>query len=137
MDKYNSIFIDGIDRCGKNTLVKYIQYLSNHRYMVYDRGLLSNVTYARMFNRNSYDLEQYKPFVFVYLTCDKSDWEIRCKLTNEPPIDYDKHKAEFDYTAKQFELNGFKLLRYNTSELTPYSIAKDIISKMEAFEKPD
>lgn len=136
MDKYNSIFVDGIDRCGKNTVVKYIQYLSNHRYMVYDRGILSNITYARMFNRNiQYDLDQYKPFVFVYLVCDEDDWTIRCKLTNEPKIDYRSHIEQFDITSHMLENVGFNIMFFNTSHMTPYDIAKNVLIYVDKLNK--
>lgn len=128
MDKYNSIFVDGLDKSGKNLLVKYIHNLAKHRYMAYDRGILSNVTYARMFNRQvEYNLEQYKSFVFVYLVCDEEDWKIRCKLTNEPAIDYGLHLDEFNKTFHDFENKGFKIMFLNTSHITPYDAVLKIL----------
>jgi len=128
MDKYNSIFVDGIDKSGKNILVKYIHSLANHRYMAYDRGIFSNITYARMFNREvKYDIEQYKQFVFIYLVCDEKDWNIRCKMTHEPTIDYGQHLDEFNKTFHDFENAGFKIMFLNTSHITPYDAALKII----------
>ena len=136
MDKYNSIFVDGIDKSGKNLIVKYIHNLSNHRYMAYDRGLLSNITYARMFKRDTqYDVSQYAPFIFVYLFCDEDDWNIRCKLTNEPAIEYTKHRLEFDKTYDMFTKAGFKTLSANTSHITPYDLAKEIIRQVDELNK--
>lgn len=138
MDKYNSIFVDGIDRSGKNTVVKYIHNLANHRYMAYDRGIFSNITYDRMFNRNvEYDINQYKPFVFVYLYCDKEDWNIRCKLTNEPKIDYADHLNAFDITYDQFKNNGFKIITFNTSYAAPYQIALEVINYVNVLNEQE
>lgn len=132
MAKYHHIFIDAIDKAGKNIVGKYIDQLGKHFYTISDRGIISNVTFSRMFGRGyEYDLEQYRDCVFVYLTVDKPDWLIRCKLTNEPKIDYELNKSEFDKTVAEFKNKGFRVLEFNTSELTPYQVANKVISYME------
>ena len=66
---FTNICIEGIDKSGKGIVAEYIKRLSNHKYTVSDRGIISEITYSNMFNRNyKFDIEPYKKFVFVYLT---------------------------------------------------------------------
>ena len=130
------ISFEGIDKTGKWQVMKYVDILANHKYVLMDRGLMSNITYARIFKRDyQYDVAQFKDWVFVYLFCDEDDWNVRCKLTNEPAIDYTKHKLEFDKTYEMFTKAGFKTLSANTSHITPYNLALEIIRQIEELNK--
>ena len=130
------ISFEGIDKAGKWQVMKYVDILANHKYVLMDRGLMSNITYARIFKRDyQYDIAQFKDWVFVYLFCDEDDWNVRCKLTNEPAIDYTKHKLEFDKTYEMFTKAGFKTLSANTSHMTPYDLATEIIRQIEELNK--
>lgn len=130
-----SLEFEGIDRSGKNIVSKYVNILGKYKYVLMDRGLMSNITYARINNRPyEYDVEQFRNWTIIYLVCDKEDWEVRCKIDNEPKIDYDLHLAEFNKTAKILDDAGVEILVYNTSKYTPYAIAKDIIKYMEQQE---
>lgn len=136
--KTYSISFEGIDKVGKWQVLKYVDLLANHKYVLMDRGLMSNITYARIFKRDyQYDLEQFKDWIFVYLFCDEDDWNIRCKLTNEPAIDYTKHRLEFDKTYDMFTKAGFKTMSANTSHVTPYDLAKEIIRQIEELNKAE
>ena len=96
MTVYN-IVLDGIDKTGKDTIRQYIFYLQNAKYICTTRGYMSMVVYSKIFNRDyEYDIENQKNTLNVLLTADKADWEIRCKITNEPKIDYDLHTKEFN-----------------------------------------
>lgn len=133
---YTNICIEGIDKSGKNIVAEYIKRLSCHKYTVFDRGVMSEVTYSEMFGRNqTFDLEPYKRFIFVSLLVDKEDWEIRCKMTNEPKIDYNENAAAFKKTATWFKNNGYFVLEFNTSKKTPYKIATEVIQFMEELNK--
>lgn len=136
MLKYYCISCEGIDKSGKEIIRKYINILGNYKYVLMDRGLLSNITYSRLNNRNyEYDLNAYTNWIIVYLIVDKEDWKIRCKLTGEKEIDYDLHMKEFSKTAIELDKSGIKILVYNTSQYTPYIIAKDVIHYMENINK--
>ena len=126
--KVYPIEIEGIDKTGKNLLVSYINHLSEYKYVIHDRGILSCMVYAEKYNRNyNYDL-QYKPII-IYLTADKADWQIRCKVTRETESDYDVDKALFNKYKKILEDKGIIIIEYNTSIMTPYQIAKDFIER--------
>lgn len=138
MLKHYCISCEGIDKSGKELIGKYVNILGNYKYVLMDRGLLSNITYARMNNRSyEYDLNSFSNWIIAYLIVDKQDWKIRCKLANEPEIDYDQHIKEFNKTAIELDKAGIPILVYNTSKYTPYSIAVDIIHYMNDCEKKD
>ena len=129
--KYYVIYLEGIDKTGKDTICNYIVKLSNGKYVVNGRGLLTLIAYDKIFNRGfSYDFELQKYVLNVFLNVNKEDWEIRCKMTNEPVINYQEHMNAFEY-AKNLIKPYTNLLEYNTSILTPYSIAKNIVLEMD------
>lgn len=124
------IEIEGIDKSGKDILVSYLCKLTNYKYVAHSRGLLSNMVYSDKYKKSyNYDLI-YKPII-VYLDVDEEDRQVRCKLTNEPPIDANLDRNLFQKHIKILKSKGFTILYYNTSETTPYKIAKDIINKIE------
>lgn len=126
--RYEQLCIDGIDKVGKELIRNYVNILGKYYYVLNDRGLISNIAYAKLYNRNYvYDLANYKDILFVCLTVDKEDWQVRCKLTNEPKIDYEKNVEVYQETINYLRNNGIKIVEYNTSEMTPYCIAKRII----------
>lgn len=128
------IEVEGIDKCGKDLVKTYITQLSNYKYIVQARGILSNMVYAEKYNRNyNYNL-QYKPII-IYLNVEKDDWEIRCNMTNEPKINYDKDKQLFDKYISILGSQGVTILEYNTSKETPIQIAKSILNYLEIIEK--
>ena len=134
--KHYCISFEGIDKTGKELVGKYVDILGKHKYVLMDRGLISNITYARMYGREyEYDVEQFRNWVFVHLVCDEADWKVRCKLTKEPEIDFFKNTNEFAATFKNFRDLGFNVLTFNTSHYTPYDIATMIIQHMEKLNE--
>lgn len=132
MSKIYSISIDGIDKAGKGSVEDYVKILGNYKYVVLDRGLVSNMAYSKKFNRQyDYDIEQFRNWLFVWLVCDEEDWNIRCKLTNEPKISYADDINMFKDEFYTLATKGFHVLQLNTSQLTPYVCAKLIIQKIE------
>lgn len=135
--KYDTINVDGIDKSGKDTLVQYLTLLSDFKYMVHSRGIISQIAYNKLYDRHfTYDSKKQKNVINVYLTVDKDDWNIRCKLTNEPYIDYDKNTEYFN-TTKTLLNDDFIIYEYNTSTMTPYQIALDVLNKVDKLNKLD
>lgn len=128
--KYFKIVIDGIDKTGKDLIKSYIWYVGKKRYLCYARGVLSEVAYAHLYGR---DVEYLIPksseerIVNVLLTADKDDWEIRCKTTNEPLLDYDAQIKAFKYAKEVLSDKLEHLIEINTSNYTPYQTAKIIV----------
>lgn len=128
--KGHLIEIEGIDKTGKNLLQEYIVKLSNYKYIVHPRGILSALVYSNKYQRN-YDYEfNYKPII-VYLDVDEPDRQIRCEINNEPAISALMDRLLFEQSLEQLQQEGYTILKYNTSVMTPYAIAKDVISKIE------
>ncbi len=130
--RYFQIFLDGIDKTGKDLIRSYIFYLGKGRYICVARGIASMRVYAKLYDRPyEYDDTSQTNVVNVLLTVDKEDWEIRCKASNEALTDYDKEKKMFDEAFIDLEDKGYNVLRFNTSKFTPYAIAKMIVKYME------
>lgn len=133
--KYYNIFIDGIDKSGKDLIAYYVIHLSNFKYIVNGRGILSQLAYSKLYNRNdTYDLTQQENIVNVYLEVNKEDWLLRCKKTNEPAIDYEKNVEAFQYAINILN-NASNIICFNTSQETPYTIAKHIVNYVDSLNK--
>lgn len=134
MIKYYQICIDGIDKSGKDTLLSSLDILGEHKYVINSRGLLSNIAYSNIYNRDyKYDLSKYGRVLTIYLTVEHNDWVARCKATKEKDMtenDYYLHTKAFDDAVKLMRENGLEVMEYNTSYTTPYEIAIDILNYM-------
>ena len=134
MIKYR-ISIDGVDKTGKDLLLQYVVRMSNHKFVIQARGILTQISYSKIYQRPyEYDLEPYKNEVIFYLTGDIEDLKVRHKVTNEPKIDLERDMKVFDETAQMLEEKGIKVIRLDTSHSTPYENAKKIIEYMNSLE---
>lgn len=131
--KYYTIFLDGIDKTGKDTIRQYVWQL-NKALNVFCRGYVSLEAYNRKFDRNVVYEKPYKNALYVLLCVNKEDWAIRCKITNEPAIDYDKDSKLFEEVFASLG-NDYKKLEFNTSCFTPYQIAKAIVETVAELNK--
>ena len=138
--KVFNIEFDGIDKCGKDTVKSQIWYFAPGMYLPRARGLISQLAYAKLYKRDvNYDVERgyVMNTLFVLLEVDKQDWEIRCKLTNEPSMDftYEEMTQAFKlalYELKErFNVPEDRILVFNTSEYTSYTIASIITTHLE------
>ena len=137
--KVFNIELDGIDKCGKDSVRPYVFYLEPGKYLCRARGLISQIAYAKLYKRKlEFDAETYtKNTLFVLLEVNKQDWEIRCKLTNEPNtgFTYEEMTQAFNlalYEVKErFNVPENQILVFNTSEHTPYAIADKIKTHLE------
>lgn len=124
------IDIEGIDKTGKDLIRQYITILSNYKYVVRARGILSNMVYAEKYGRN-YDYTLiYRPIV-VYLDVNEEDRRVRCLISNEPSIDAEFDKRLFNKYKKKLIEEGITVLEFNTTEQTPFSIAKQVLDYIE------
>ena len=128
--KVYTVSFDGLDKTGKSTLVKYLAQLSNFTLCILDRGPITNIVWNKIQNREiEYDLEMWRNTLFVRLTADEDDWNIRCKVHHEPPmpLSYNEMTARYDEVFAKFKENGFYTLEFNTSKQTQIEIAKSIM----------
>lgn len=124
------IEIEGIDKTGKDLVKAYITLLSDYKYIVQSRGLLSNMVYAEKYGRD-YDYSLvYRPIV-VYLDVDEEDRRVRCTLTNEPNINADADKRLFNKYKTKLRESGITIYEFNTTRQTPYQIATQVLELIE------
>lgn len=128
--KYYTVFIDGIDKSGKDTIAKYVWRLDK-RLNVFVRGWPSLVVYAKKFRRKcDYELP-YQDALYVQCIVDKKDWQIRCSINNEKKIDFEKDSKKFDDAFDRLKDAGYFVLTADTSIYTPYDIAEQIVKKVK------
>lgn len=135
------IEVEGIDKTGKDTLVGYLDYMSGRTIPVGSRGILSTLAYADIYNR-VIALPKEREMIYgnintliVYLEAEIPDLEIRYKITNEKMLDMEQHIKIFRRYANRLSKMGIKVLRFNTSKLTPYQIAQEVINCVEEENK--
>lgn len=137
--KVFNIELDGIDKCGKDSVRPYVFYLEPGKYLCRARGLVSQIAYAKLYKRDiKWDGADYvKNTFFVLLDVDKQDWEIRCKLTNEPNtgFTYEEMNDAFMFAVRclkeRFDVPDNQIIMFNTSCTTPFAIANDIVARLE------
>lgn len=137
--KVFNIELDGIDKCGKDSVRPYVFYLEPGKYLCRARGLISQIAYAKLYKRDiEWDGADYaKNTYFVLLEVDKQDWEIRCKLTNEPNtgFTYEEMRDAFmfavHYLKECFDVPDNQIIMFNTSYATPFAIANEIVTRLE------
>lgn len=128
------IDIDGVDRTGKDTLCQYISILSNYKYIINTRGILSQLVYNEIHQRDvdyTNEVADNLNTLIIYLEADIEDLAIRAKTTNEPPRDFRRDRDVFRSYAAVLKNEGIEVWKYNTSLDTPYQIAKNILYRLE------
>ena len=134
--KVYNVFIDGIDKCGKDIISSYITYLKDFKYLNKSRGIMSMIAYSEKYHRDyDYDLTNEKHTLNVLLDVDYDDWLIRCKIHKEAAINYYEDVAYFDKAYNKLVENNCPVLRFNTSNTTAYQIATSIIEELERLNK--
>lgn len=128
--------IEGMDKTGKDTIASYIGLLSNYKYTINVRGILTQIVYNDKFNRNNDYVLPYIPFI-VFLDVDNTDHAVRCSITKEPKINIDKDREVYHAYIDELRKIGATVLEYNTSEMTPIQIAKDVISYLNTIDISD
>lgn len=131
-----AIEIEGMDRTGKDTLANYISLMTNYAYTINIRGILTQLVYNDKFSRNNTYMLPYCPFI-IFLDVNNVDHAVRCVASKEPKINIDKDREVYYKYIEQLESFGIKVLKYNTSEMTPYMIAKDVIEQLNKIDIKD
>lgn len=132
-----AIEIEGRDKVGKDLIHYYLGQLGNYAYTINTRGILSQLVYNDKFDRHKDYTLYYKPLI-ILLDVDDLDHKIRCKMNKEPIINSSKDRNTFNAYAHYLESFGIKVLYFNTTELTPFKIAEQIINYMEnKFDSKD
>ena len=133
--KYWNLEIDGPDKVGKSLLAQYLTQLSNYRFATHARGYMTQVVYSKKFDRHYEYSMPDKNTVFILLTCNEEEHNIRCNVTNEPKIDFKSDMHKFKTVFDKLQKEGYKCLTYDTSYYSFYTIAKSIIAYIDSWER--
>lgn len=137
--KYWEIEIDGPDKTGKDLLCRYLCELSNWRFSINVRGLISQLVYAKKFNRDyQYVVDTTstnKHKIFIILYGDEDDIDVRCKMTNEPKYNIKDDLKLFFEAVDDISVIYPNIHVFNTSHMTPYDIAKKVIKLIDKLEE--
>lgn len=122
-----TIILDSIDRCGKDTVRRTLVKQSGGNYLVIVRSVISQVAYARIYNR-TIDEEyffnqgiqlQKLGHIFIYLKADDQLIAQRIKDTNELHItenDIAFHKEIFQQVLFDFRKKGLMIAEIDTTD---------------------
>lgn len=132
--QYYTVVLDGIDKSGKDLIASYIWRLDK-RLNVIARGWPSLYAYNKIFDRHTDYALPTKMALYVHLDVEIADWVIRCETTNEPKIDFNEHSAVFIEAFNKLIDNGYQTAKFNTSIMTPYQIASNIVARMKILNK--
>lgn len=147
-----NVEFDGIDKSGKDSIMKQMFSVVPNKYIPKARGLISQIAYANLFKRDA-DYVVTKGYIdntlFVLLTVDEEDWNIRCDLTGE----HAKNKLRSDVEGEIiYKSNSEAFLKaytdlirlygderhfmiFNTSKMTPYQIITEVVARLEKLNK--
>lgn len=135
------IEVEGIDRTGKDTLVGYLDYMSNRQMPVGSRGILSTLAYNCIYDRFMSDhtekemISGNRNTLVVLLYGEPEDLEIRYKMSNERMVNMQREMTVFEDYAGLLQQNGVRVLKFNTSQKTPYMIATEVIDYIKEENK--
>lgn len=126
------IILEGVDGVGKTSTLVELLKQCNYRYVVYDRGELSNFIYAKKYHRPFISLQRNLPFVYVVLTCDENELIKRIRNRGYDLSDLSKieEQNEFIKYAKIFS-NDFHVLLIDTTRKSITNVAKEVLEKVD------
>lgn len=147
--KVFNIEFDGIDKSGKDSIMHQIFSYSPNKYIPKARGLISQLAYTEIFKRDA-EYNVSKGYIdntlFVLLTVDEDDWNIRCDLSHEHELnkqrsDVESNKIQWKSNSEAFE-NAYEnlkkqysderhFMKFNTSKMTPFEIIKEVVKRIE------
>lgn len=136
--RINKIIIEGVDKTGKDLIAKYLMRLCDYKYEIHSRGVISNEVYDILYNREGCERKLDKDTMYVLLTADWLDLDIRFKITNEKEIENrGTHRILFKTIFNRMMIDNEHdyHLEFNTSRLTPYMIAKKILRVVEELNE--
>ena len=85
--KVFNVEFDGMDKCGKDSIAKQIFAVDPNKYIINVRGIMSQIAYSHLWDREYvYNISKgyLENTLFVYLTVNEDDWNVRCKLSRGP-----------------------------------------------------
>ena len=154
--KVFNVEFDGMDKCGKDSIAKQIFAVDPNKYIINVRGIMSQIAYSWLWKRE-YVYEMSKGYLentlFVYLTVNEDDWNVRCKLSGEheknkkrtdveSAIEYKTSNDAFEHANEvlkqafdNYGVSDKHILKLNTSEMTPYQIILKVVERLNELNE--
>lgn len=136
------IVLEGTDGVGKTSLLRNLLAAYQYRYVVYDRGELSNFVYAKKYYRPFISLQRNLPFLYVLLTADESALRERILMRGikehqtMQTIDYELSKIKdqklFIEAAKDFE-NDYHIITVDTTGLNEQQVCTKVVNMVDEY----
>lgn len=128
MSKARLVFMEGIDKVGKTTLIPGVREGTGFRHVVVDRGPISNMAYAMKFHRSADVYWDNKDLmanigpdsVLVIVDASNEDVLQRIKEAGDPVIDPEEDRKLFEsvFERCQPDIRDVPVLRVNTSAMS-------------------
>lgn len=151
--KIFNVEFDGIDKTGKDYIANQMKSVSPNIYCVKSRGLMSQIAYGKLYNRNiEYEVTNgyIENTLFILLTVDEDDWNVRCDLSGEheknkyrtdleDEVKYESNSKVFvdTYNDLKSKYSPSHFMRFNTSEITPIKIIKEVVKRLEKLNEEE
>lgn len=149
--KVFNIEFDGIDKSGKDTVMKQLFSIAPNKYIPKSRGLLSQIAYSKIYNREyEYEVSQgyLNNTLFILLDVDEADWKIRCDISREhlknqyrvdmeAAVEYKSNCEGFEYAFSYLQDLGAHIVRFNTSKMTSYQIILNVLKIIDELNRED
>jgi len=129
------IFVEGVDRVGKTTLIEAIHKATDYKHIIVDRGVISNMVYSISKKRYSKrNMEKYNEIdsslgrmnaLVIYVTCDTDIIQKRIELTNHEYVDVDFEKELFEDFVSTTEMC---MVKVDTGKNTTDEIVEKLLS---------
>ena len=125
-----NLIIEGPDGVGKSTLIQKLFKHYNYRYMCYHRGELSNLVYARKFNRVYYTTQRGLPFLYIYLYCSKDKLKERLEKRDLSDKEEIAKISDVDLFEQGYEdmKNDYDIIRIDTSDMNEDEVLNHTIN---------
>lgn len=128
------IFVEGVDRSGKGSLIEAIHKATNYKHVIFDRGVISNYVYMMAHNRYTPSLEkEYRILeeqiaqtnhLVIHVECNVEELQRRADETQHEHIDFEYHIKLFKTIISTSPL---KSVRVDTTHLSSTEIAAELI----------
>lgn len=150
--KVFNVEFDGIDKSGKDSIMRQIFSYAPNKYIPKARGLISQLAYTDIFGRDvKYDVSKgyLDNTLFVLLTVDEDDWNVRCDLSHEheknkfrndveKQIEWKSHSEAFERAYEKLKSeypDKRHFMKFNTSKVTPIQIIREVVKRLDELNK--
>lgn len=121
-----TIILEGANGVGKSEAIQQLFKLYNYRYMVYHRGEISNLLYAKKYNRPFSQTQCGLPFLHILLTCDEKELANRImKRGDTDELNKIEEQEEFIKLANDMK-NDYHILICDTTGLSIEEVGRKL-----------